>query len=133
MILCHDEWDFICRVKKVNVKVLHFNHFWICLNVINGKSNINKNLSLYMFVFSGCQGEGQLVQHKSEVTHPISRNLFPHVLHTLLFCLSKRLLAQGRLDQLDGIFPQDTLRCPPKHPLLDHKLQNETTPDRNPQ
>lgn len=90
-------------------------------------------MSLYKFVYCGCQTEGQLVQSKSEVTHPISRNLFPHVLHTRLFCLSKPLLARGRLDQLDSLFPPDPLRCPPKHPLLDHKLQNETTPDRNPQ
>lgn len=61
--------------------------FGFNLNVINDdKSHINKKLciSLYKLVFSGRQTEGQLFQYKSEVTHPISRNLFPHVLDTIL-------------------------------------------------
>lgn len=79
------------------------------------------------------KSRGQLVLYKLEVTRPISGDLFLHVSCAQLLCLSKPLLASGSLEQFDNLFPQDPIRSPPKHPLLDHKLQKQATLDRNPQ
>ncbi|CAB1413876.1 unnamed protein product [Pleuronectes platessa] len=76
---------------------------------------------------------GQTLQYKLVVTRPISRDLFLRVPCAELLCLSKPLLARGSRGQFHTIFPQGSLRSPPKHPLLDHKLLSQSTLDRNPQ
>lgn len=77
--------------------------------------------------------KGQLLMYKLGVTHPISGDLFLHVLCAELLSPSKPLLAGGRLGQFDTIFPRGPLRSPPRHPLLDHKLHKQAILDRNPQ
>lgn len=74
-------------------------------------------LKRYMFLITVFCCASKRPLYKLVVTDPISWDLFLHV------PLAKPLCASSWY-QFDTTFPQDALRSPPKHPLLDHKLQH---------
>lgn len=87
-----------------------------------------------MFHISSCIREGSSlsVQVSSDTSYYLG--LVPSwSLCQAALSIKPLSLAWGSLGQFDTIFPQGLLRSQPKHPLLDHKPQIQSTLDRNPQ